>query len=91
MTFTVTIDAQEMRVDYEPHWMPDLAHFEFRSPLEPRRPRPISDTGYLSHFVAMADVEAAVSPQDFAREIALDLLRSERAADSEDEGQLSLF
>jgi hypothetical protein len=91
MIFTLTIDAQEIAVSYEPHWMTDVGHFEFRSPHEPRRPIPISETGYLSHFVAMADVEAAVSPQDFAREVALDLVRSERSADSEHEGQLSLF
>jgi hypothetical protein len=91
MTFTITIDAQEMIVDYEPHWMTDVGHFEFRSPREPRRPIPISETGYCSHFAGMADVEAAASPQDFAREVALGLLRSERSADSEDEDQLALF
>jgi hypothetical protein len=91
VTFTITIDAQEMRVDYKPHWMPDLGHFEFRSPHEPPRPIPISETGYRSEFAPMADVEAAASPQDFAREVALDLLRSETSTAGEDEGQLSLF
>jgi hypothetical protein len=91
VTFTITIDAQEIAVSYKPHWMADMGHFEFRSPHEPRRPIPISETGYLSHFATMASVEAAVSPQDFAREVALDLLRSERSPDGVDEGQLSLF
>jgi hypothetical protein len=91
MAFTITVEAQEMAVSYEPHWTRDVGHFEFRSPHEPRRPIPISETGYLSHFAAMADIVAAASPQDFAREIALGLLRSERSADSEDEAQLALF
>jgi hypothetical protein len=91
VTFTITIDTQEIAVSYEPHWTTDIGHFEFRSPHEPRRPIPISETGYLSHFVAMADVEAAASPQDFAREVALDILRSERFPDGDESGQLSLF
>jgi hypothetical protein len=91
VTFTVTIDAQEMIVDYEPHWMADLGHFEFRSPHKPPRGIPVSETGYRSHFAAMEQVEAASSPHDYAREVALAIVRSERAADSEDEGQLSLF
>jgi hypothetical protein len=71
MTFSITVVAQEIAVSYEPHWMTDIEFFEFRSPREPRRPIPISETGYRSHFAAMMDVEAAASPQDFAREIAL--------------------
>jgi hypothetical protein len=89
--FTIIVDAQEMLVDYQPHWMTDMGHFQFRSPHGPPRPIPVSETGYRSHFAAMADVEAAANPQDFAREVALDLLRSERSADDDDEGQLSLF
>jgi hypothetical protein len=91
ISFTIVIDAQEMLVEYQPHWMQDVGHFEFKSPHEPRRPIPISETGYLSHFADMKDIEAAPSPQDFARDAALDLLRSERNMDEEDRGQLSLF
>jgi hypothetical protein len=91
ITFTIVIDAQEIAVSYRPHRMQDVGHFEFRSPHNPRRPIPISETGYLSHFAAMKDIEAAKSPQDFARDAALTMLSSERNTDAEDRGQLSLF
>lgn len=90
-TFIVVIDTQEIVVDYRPHWLDtDYGHFEFRSPHGPARPIPVSETGYRSYFAAMEDVEAAASPQDFAREIALALLRSRRTVKDEP-GQLSLF
>jgi hypothetical protein len=89
--FTITVEAQEIAVSYQPHWTTDIGHFEFRSPHEPRRPIPISETGYRSHFSAMADIEAAASPRDFAREVALDILRSEKFSDGDERGQLSLF
>jgi hypothetical protein len=91
VTFTVTIDAQEMIVDYEPHWMTDLGHFEFRSPHEPPRRIPVSETGYRSYFAAMEDVKAASSPQDYAREVALALVGSKRKTEPEDRDQLPLF
>jgi hypothetical protein len=91
ITFTIVIDAQEIVVSYRPHWMQDVGHFEFRSPYKPRRPIPISETGYLSHFADMKDIESATSPQDFARDAALTMLSSERNTDAEDGGQLSLF
>jgi hypothetical protein len=87
----IVVDAQEIVVSYRPHWMQDVGHFEFRSPHKPRRPIPISETGYLSHFADMKDIEAAPSPQDFARDAALAELRSERNTDAEDKGQLSPF
>jgi hypothetical protein len=90
MTFRLTVEAQEMIVCYEPHWMRDVGHFEFESPHEPRRPIPISETGYRSHFAAMEIIEAAASPQDFAREVAIALLRS-RCQRRDDPQQLSLF
>jgi hypothetical protein len=86
----VAIDGQEMVVDYRPHWMPDLGHFEFRSSHEPRRPIPVSQTGYRSHFAAMEDVEASASPQEFAREVAVAMLQSRRTV-KDDPGQLPLF
>ena len=90
LTFTITVEAQPMIVSYEPHWMRDVGHFEFQSPHEPRRPIPISETGYKSHFAAMEVIEAAASPQDFAREVATALLRS-RCQQREDPQQLALF
>jgi hypothetical protein len=90
MTFRISVEAQEMLVSYQP-LKSGFGHFEFRSPHEPRRPIPISETGYLSHFAAMANIEAAASPQDFARQVALDILRSEQFPDGDEGGQLSLF
>jgi hypothetical protein len=71
ITFTLVIEAQEMIVTCQPNWMTDVGHFEFRSPLEPPRRIPVSETGYRSHFASMADVEASTSPQDYARDVVL--------------------
>lgn len=90
MTFRISVEAQEMIVSYEPHWMRDVGHFEFESPHEPRRPIPISETGYRSHFAAMEVIEAAASPQGFAREVVLAALVSKRSK-PEDPQQLALF
>ena len=49
--------------------------FEFRSPHEPARRIPVSETGYRSHFAAMSEVEDAASPKDYARVIALTFIR----------------
>jgi len=67
--------------------------FEFRSPHRPARRIVISETGYLSHFAPMAEIEAADSPQDYAQEIVLaHLNRSGAVRDAaERRGQLSLF
>jgi hypothetical protein len=92
MTFTLVIEAQEMIVTYQPNWMTDVGHFEFRSPEEPARRIPVSETGYRSHFAAMADVEASASPQDYAREVALASLRQEQSQQKpEESNQLPLF
>ena len=37
VTFTLTVEAQEMIVQYQADWMPDMGHFEFSSPHEPPR------------------------------------------------------
>ena len=79
-TFRITVEAQPMVVTYQPNWMADMAQFEFRSPHKPPRRIPVSETGYRSHFASMDEVKAAKSPQDFAREEALALLRSHRRA-----------
>jgi hypothetical protein len=90
MTFTITVEAQEMRVSYEPHWMHDVGHFEFRSPHKPARRIPVSETGYRSHFAPMAEVEAEASPQDYARAIVLAMLDLKKPQ-SGDPRQLPLF
>src|ERR1019366_8677113 len=88
ITFTLVVEAQEMIVTYQPNWMTDVGHFEFRSPQEPPRRIPVSETGYRSHFASMADVEASTSPQDYAREVALELLRSRGKPAKETSNQL---
>jgi hypothetical protein len=80
-----------MLVEYEANWMADTGHFVFRSPHQPPRRIPVSETGYRSHFAPMEDVEAASSPQDYARNIVLSFLQSRRPARREDGDQLPLF
>jgi hypothetical protein len=89
-TFKIVVEAQEMVVDYRPNWMPDCGQFEFRSPHKPPRRIPVSQTGYRSHFAPMEDVEASESPQQYARDIALEFLRSEIKG-KVDRNQLPLF
>jgi len=94
--FNLTVEGQEMRLRYTPNWWPGkypYGHFEFLSPHEPRRRIPVSVTGYLSHFAPMAEIEAAPSPLDYAREVVLTLLRERegRPAKAEDGRQLRLF
>jgi len=44
ITFILVVEAQEMIVTYQPNWMTDVGHFEFRSPEEPPRRIPVSET-----------------------------------------------
>ncbi len=74
--FTLVVEAQEMIVIYRPEYKLNVAHFELRSPYEPPRPFPLSETGYRSHFVHMDVVNAASSPEDYARDYVLSRLRS---------------
>jgi len=48
--FTITIEAQGMRVRYRPHYFADYGHFEYYSPLEPRRRIPISEPDTAAIF-----------------------------------------
>lgn len=92
ITFTLVVEAQEMIVTYQPNWMADTGHFEFRSPHDPARRIPVSETGYRSHFAPMEDVEAAASPKDYARDVALGMLQSiRRTAATTDGNQLALL
>jgi hypothetical protein len=91
ITFKLVIDAQEMVVDYRPYWTSDYGQFEFRSPHDPARRIPVSETGYRSHFAPMAEVESLPTPEDYAREVALALVRAERKVRTEDADQPSLF
>ena len=92
ITFKLTVEAQEMVVDYKPHWMKDLGLFEFRSPCKPARRIPVSETGYRSHFADMAEIEAAASPKEYARLAVLAILHGKsQAAAKVDDDQLALF
>jgi len=90
-TFRLAIEGQPMLVSYEPHWMRDVGHFEFRSPHNPPRRIPVSETGYRSCYAPMEQIDAAPSPEDFAGEVALVLLRREKPHSRDDAAQLSLF
>jgi hypothetical protein len=89
MKFLIVIEAQKIAVTYKPNWMPDMAQFEFRSPYEPKRRIPISETGYRSHFAEMAEVRRWPSPEDYARDTALSFLREQ--CKPQDRNQLNMF
>lgn len=96
MTFTLIIEAQEMTVHYWPNTFasPEYVHFEFESPQEPRRRIPVSETGYRSHFAPQWEVDEAPSVEEYARAVALMLMRAKSCPDDDDadEGaQLALF
>jgi hypothetical protein len=91
LTFKISVEAQEMTVSYHPRRMGDMGQFEFRSPHKPPRRIPISETGYYCHFAPMEDVNAAKSPQVFAREAALALLPWRRTPKRPDSAELPLF
>jgi hypothetical protein len=73
--FKISVEGQEMLVEYEADWMDGTGHFQFRSPHKPARRIPVSETGYRSHFADMKDIELADSPEDYARRYALSLIR----------------
>jgi hypothetical protein len=98
--FTLTIEAQDMRVRYRPDYFTsaDYGHFEFRSPHEPARRIPVSETGYCSHFSPMWQIREAPSVEEYARAVALLLMRRRPEPDdgeadelADDRRQLALF
>jgi hypothetical protein len=91
ITFRISVEAQPIVVRYEPHSIGDMASFEYRSPYRPRRRIPFSDTGYFSHHASMERVKAAKSPQDFARNELLALLRYGMKSYSREIAELPLF
>lgn len=90
-TFTITVEAQPIVVRYEPNAFCDMATFEYRSPYRPRRRIPFSDTGYFSHHASMSRVREAKSPQAFARDELLMLMRYRMKSYSRDTVELPLF
>jgi len=92
LTFIITVDAQEMWVCYHPRRFANYAHFEFKSLHNPRRRIPLSETGYLSHFSPMHEIEAAPSVEAYAEALAAALMGMKFSPDDEDTGdQFSLF
>lgn len=71
-SFEIEIGGQEVRVDYIRDYYPadgtDL--FQFRSPDDPARPIPLSETGYWSHFAHHDAVEACNGPQTYSQLVA---------------------
>jgi hypothetical protein len=96
LTFRLVVEAQEMIVSYEPNWSEGefaCGHFEFRSPHEPPRRIPVSETGYRSHFAPMAEIESYTDPEQYARAFVLACLSRSEKANRRLPGnrQLSLF
>jgi hypothetical protein len=80
--FTLTIDAQEIRVRYRPNHIGGrdaYAILEFISPHQPRRRTPVSESGYRSFFAPMRDIEAASSIEIYAGMVAVVLSAECRA------------
>jgi hypothetical protein len=74
--FTLTIDAQEIRVRYRPYYINGLdpyALLEFTSPHKPRRRIPVSESGYRSFFAPMYEIENAPSVEKYASMVAVAL------------------
>jgi hypothetical protein len=96
VAFRLVVEAQEMLVEYEPNWSDGefaCGHFEFKSPHKPPRRIAISETGYLSHFAPMAEIEAYESPEAFARVLVESVLHPTQKGKSRatNRDQLSLF
>ena len=92
--FTLTIDAQEMQVSYWPEYIGGIAPhalIEFRSPHEPRRRIPVSETGYKSYFAPTHEIEAAPSIEEYARAAAKAIIAADSRRVAEDADQLPLF
>lgn len=70
--FTIAIDGIDVGVRYVKDYSACLpiSHFEFTSLSDPRRPIPISETGYLSNFAYQAIVDACGSPEAYAKAFA---------------------
>jgi len=96
MTFTLTIEAQEIVVHYWSQYFvtADYARFEFTSPHEPRRRIPVSETGYRSHFAPVWEIAEASSVEEYAYAVALTLMTGISNGDDAGESQgsqLALF
>jgi hypothetical protein len=91
--FKISVEGQEMLVEYEADWMEGMGHFQFRSPHKPERRIPVSETGYRSHFASMEEITDAESPAAYARDYALSVIRygAGRRVQTDDASQPSLL
>ena len=68
-------DGITIEVRYDPDWSPayrdiygyPLAHLEIEAVIPAKAALPMTETGYLSHFGAPADVDAEGGPVAFVR------------------------
>lgn len=92
ISFSIRIDGQPMQVDYHPiYFSIGYDHFEFRSPYEPPRRIPVSETGYRSHFSPSHEVQAAPSVAAYAEALAIAIQRASARHEQDDEEQADLF
>ena len=94
ITYRLTVEWQEMIVEFESGGGADgfsMGQFTFRSPHEPPRRIPVSETGYFSHFAPMEEVSSYESPQAYAKVYVLSIIDQERARKPGSRDQLSLF
>jgi hypothetical protein len=90
-SFTLTIDAQEVRVRYQPNYIggtDPYALIEFTSPHQPRRRIPVSETGHRSFFAPMWEIEAAPSLEKYTGLVATFLISEQRGPEVADADQL---
>lgn len=66
-TFTVNWQGITLSVAYHPKSFLSFAHLEVRSLHPARAPLPITETGYRSHFLDRAEIEAFGGPETYVR------------------------
>ncbi|NEP10269.1 MAG: hypothetical protein F6K14_08625 [Symploca sp. SIO2C1] len=76
--FNIAVSGHAIQVEYTPRKIGDSDHLAFRSPYNPPRPIPVSQTGYRSHFCTNQDIEAVGTPEDYAIAYCHALLRSKK-------------
>ena len=94
ITFEINVNSQVMIVKYDPDYIPRyLAHFEFHSPYQPPKQIPVSETGYLSHFVHVESLKNVKDIKDYACQIAHHIFIQKFGMDNNraEDGQMSLF
>lgn len=89
----------DIEITFEPKWLGIdraadrcIAHLTLTATKPERAPLPVTETGYLSHFIHPSEVEAAGGPIDYLRSW-LDYMAQSRdwVAWEQQSRQLSLF